>query len=95
MDFEKWARGFRLDQSDGTFQWKQSEKPDSNYFSFLDFANVIFAYSNYEVLLPLLEEVPVETLQAGDVFLSQEGRGYAAMVGQVVQDCKPNGQKRF
>ena len=67
---------------------------DSGYASFRKYMDYVFAYAGTYSLERELKPAPLQTLQAGDVFIKGGFPGHAVLVADVVENAQ-SGEKRF
>jgi hypothetical protein len=89
-DYSEWMKGKRVAVNGNKASWKQSAQPSDTYKDFWNYMETIFSYAGSLSLSKELKSVPVEELQAGDVFIMGGSPGHAIIVVDVAVDPKSN-----
>lgn len=92
-DYRTWRSGKRIKVSGSTVSWIDSEKASDDYKTFRAYLDMVFAYAGTLSLSKELKSVPVETIQAGDVFIQGGSPGHCVIVMDVAGNQA--GEKRF
>jgi len=82
-DYKKWAEGNRIKVSGNNTTWYASMPADYSYAIFREYMDVIFMYAGTLSLSKELRAVPLDSMQAGDVFIHGGSPGHAVIVMDV------------
>lgn len=91
--WRRWREGFRPKVDGNKVRWERSAKRDGGYRSFRSFLDQVFLYAGSASLSRDLKKVPLEQLEAGDIFLQGGYPGHAVVVLDVARD--PAGRTAF
>lgn len=94
FDYKKWAEGNRIKVSGNNTTWYASKPTDYSYTTFREYMNFVFLYAGTLSLSKELRAVPLDSLQAGDVFIHGGSPGHAVMVMDMAVE-KSTGKKIF
>ncbi|MEM7659025.1 MAG: DUF4846 domain-containing protein [Bacteroidota bacterium] len=92
--YAKWKAGYRPKISGNRVNWVRSAQPNDSYASFRKYLETVYMYAGTYSLQQEMKPIPIEELQAGDVFIQGGFPGHAVMVMDVVRHPE-TGIKRF
>lgn len=93
-DYSKWRAGSRIVVKGNNAAWVQKNIKSTDYDSFREYLDMVFAYAGTLSLSKELKKVPVADMQIGDVFIEGGTPGHAVIVVDMAED-KDTGQKLF
>lgn len=85
-DYKSWRSGKRIHVSGNTVIWTEGGTASDTYDTFRSYLDTVFAYAGTLSLSKELKSVPLETLQAGDVFIQGGSPGHCVIVMDVGQN---------
>lgn len=79
-EYEKWARGYRINANNKT--WYRHSDKDYSYKNFKEYLDVVYTYANSFSIYNELQSIPFwrNKLQIGDLFITPGFPGHVAMV---------------
>lgn len=80
VDYSEWMKGKRVAVEGNRTWWKQSAAPGNTPEGFWRYLEFVFTYAGTLSLARELKPVPVEQLEAGDVFIQGGSPGHAVIV---------------
>lgn len=86
--WRKWREGFRPKVAGSKVTWARTAGKDSGYGSFRAFLDQVFLYAGSASLGRDLKAVPIDQLEAGDLFLQGGYPGHAVIVLDVARDAQ-------
>ncbi len=92
-EYDKWREGYRISVKGNDVSWVKTEQYDDSYETFVKYMRMVFAYASTLSMVGESEEVSLEEIQAGDVFLKGGSPGHVVMVVDVCENQQ--GQKAF
>jgi len=92
-EYDKWREGYRISVKGNDVSWVKTEQYDDSYETFVKYMRMVFAYASTLSMVRESEEVSLEEIQAGDVFLKGGSPGHVVMVVDVCENQQ--GQKAF
>ncbi len=92
-DYSSWRSGKRIQVNGNTVSWNESGKAADDYGTFRSYLDLVFAYAGTLSLSKELKSVPLDAMQAGDVFIQGGSPGHCVIVVDVARN--PSGEKRF
>jgi hypothetical protein len=94
VDYSKWIQGNRIKIQGNKSWWVSSAKPDSSYKTYWKYLETIFTYAGSLSLEKELNEIKLEEMRIGDVFIQGGSPGHAVIVVDMAEN-KSNGKKLF
>lgn len=94
VDYNKWKQGNRIVVKGNKSYWAASASPSNEYKSFRRYMDVIFSYAGTLSLSKELDQVALDEMQIGDVFIQGGSPGHAVIVVDMAVN-KENGKKLF
>lgn len=85
MEYERWAKGERLEYQNQAFNWFSSNKTGDTYETLLEYLEYYFSYTGMGSLLAESHEADVNSISVGDFFVDEKKEN-AAMVVDVAED---------
>ncbi len=93
-DYSKWRSGNRIAINGNNTSWVKKTDAVDDYQSFRKYLNVVFAYAGTLSLSKELEEVAVEDMKIGDVFIKGGSPGHCVIVVDMAENME-TGEKLF
>lgn len=90
IPFTKWSGGYYPSVKGNKVYWTASSKNNKTYTSFRKYMTSIYMYAGTASLEKELEEVPIDSIQAGDVFIQGGHPGHAIIVVDVCVNKETN-----
>ena len=94
IDYDKWRKGYRVKVSGNNVSWVKSTTPSNDYKSFRKYMTIIFSYAGTLSLAKELNQVSINDIQIGDVFIQGGSPGHAVIVVDLVEN-KETKERRF
>lgn len=79
-EYKKWMDGNRIKVDGNNVSYYMATEPSNSYETFRKFMNMVFAYSGTLSLDKELENVEVESMEIGDIFIIGGSPGHAIIV---------------
>lgn len=92
-DYSKWRDGCRIAVNGNEISWVNSAAADESYENFQEYMRMVFAYAGTLSMEAEAQEIALEEIQAGDVFLKGGSPGHVVMIVDVCE--KEDGSKAF
>lgn len=92
-EYTKWREGYRVSIDGNETSWVKSAGYDDSYENFVKYMRIVFAYAGTLSMEDETEEIPLEEILAGDVFLTGGSPGHVVMVVDVCENAQ--GEKAF
>ncbi len=80
VDYIKWAEGYRLKISGNNTSWYKAVEEDYSYKNFKAYLEIVFSYAGTLSLSKELNQVPLDSIQVGDVFIKGGSPGHAIII---------------
>lgn len=94
VDYSYWMEGKRMVVEGNKTYWKNSGSPSNTYTDFWKYMELIFSYAGTLSLSKELQNIPINDLKIGDVFIQGGSPGHAVIVVDVAFHQETN-QKIF
>ena len=78
--YDKWMEGYRIKVEGNNVSYYKATEPSNTYETFRKFMDMVFAYSGTLSLENELDNVKVEEMEIGDVFIVGGSPGHAVIV---------------
>jgi hypothetical protein len=91
--YDKWMEGYRIKVEGNNVSYYKATEPSNTYETFRKFMDMVFAYSGTLSLENELDNVKVEEMEIGDVFIVGGSPGHAVIV--VDMAVNETGEKMF
>lgn len=85
-DYSKWMDGYRIKVSGNKADWVKQASKGSDYASFRKYLDMVFAYAGTLSLSKEMENIPLEEMQPGDVFLKGASPGHCVIVMDMAEN---------
>ncbi len=92
-DYVKWREGYRIAVNGNDVSWVSSAAADESYESFQEYLRIVFAYAGTLSMEAEAQEITLEEIQVGDVFLKGGSPGHVVLIVDVCE--KEDGSKAF
>lgn len=92
-DYASWRSGKRIQVKGNAVSWTNGGRASDDYETFRSYLDMVFAYAGTLSLSKELKSVPLDDLQAGDVFIQGGSPGHCVIVMDVAENTA--GEKRF
>ena len=92
-DYSKWRQGYRISETENSYEWVNSEDYDDSRKSFNSFMRLVFAYSGTYNLKTDSKRIGLKKLRIGDIFLHAGSPGHVVMVVDTAESA--DGRKAF
>ncbi|MBN2612346.1 MAG: DUF4846 domain-containing protein, partial [Bacteroidales bacterium] len=89
-DYSKWMQGSRIVVKGNDVSWVKSALPSNTYSDFRKYMDVVFSYAGTLSLSKEMENIPINTIKTGDVFIQGGSPGHAVIVVDIAYDSKNN-----
>jgi poly-gamma-glutamate synthesis protein (capsule biosynthesis protein) len=86
MEYAKWQEGYRIKVEGNDVSWVKSASYDNSYEEFLRYLDMVFAYAGTLSLASECENVSVEELLPGDLFLKGGSPGHCVLIVDMAAD---------
>ncbi|MCL6611325.1 MAG: DUF4846 domain-containing protein [Peptococcaceae bacterium] len=93
-DYTTWMQGNRIVVEGNRAHWVKKAGYSSDYSSFRQYLDMVFAYAGTLSLSGEMKNVPLEEMKIGDVFLKGEDPGHCAIVVDMAEN-RATGEKLF
>lgn len=93
-DYPTWAQGNRIVVEGNKVYWVKKTGYSTEYKSFRQYMDMVFAYAGTESLDKEMKKVPLESVQIGDVFLKGSLPGHSIIIVDMAEN-KTTGEKLF
>lgn len=93
-DYSKWRKGYRIAVKGNNASWVQKNIKSTDYESFREYLDMVFAYAGTLSLSKEMKQVPIADMQIGDVFIEGGTPGHAVIVVDMAEN-KDTGEKSF
>lgn len=93
-DYSKWRQGYRIAVNGNHAAWVQKNIKSTDYESFREYLDMVFAYAGTLSLSKELKKAPVSDMQIGDVFIEGGTPGHAVIVVDMAEN-KETGERLF
>lgn len=84
--YMKWVEGYRIQVNGNDVSWIKSAEYDDSYEAFVKYIRVIFTYAGTLSMDAEAEEITIEKLQPGDVFIKGGSPGHVVMVVDICEN---------
>lgn len=85
-EYSQWMEGYRIKVDGNNVSYYKATDPSNTYASFRKFMDMVFAYSGTLSLDKELENVKLEDMQIGDVFIVGGSPGHAVIVVDMAEN---------
>lgn len=93
-DYSKWTNGYRVSFSNNKASWVKKASPSTDYKSFRNYLDIVFAYAGTASLHKELNSITMKDMKIGDVFIqTKQPYGHAIIVVDMAENEK--GEKLF
>ena len=92
-DYVKWREGYRIAVNGNDVSWVSSADADESYENFQEYMRIVFAYAGTLSMEAEAQEITLEEIQVGDVFLKGGSPGHVVLIVDVCE--KEDGSKAF
>ena len=92
-DYSKWREGYRIAVNGNEVSWSNSAAVDESYENFQEYMRMVFAYAGTLSMEAEAQEITLEEIQVGDVFLKGGSPGHVVLIVDVCE--KEDGSKAF
>ena len=92
-EYIKWRDGYRIDVNGNNVSWSKSASYDDSYECFVKYMKIVFTYAGTLSMETEAEQIEIDDIRVGDVFLYGASPGHVVMIVDVCED--ENGQKAF
>ncbi len=86
MEYVKWQEGYRIKVDGNVVRWVKSASYDNSYETFLKYLDMVFAYAGTLSLASECDNLPVEDLLPGDLFIKGGSPGHCVLVVDMAMD---------
>jgi len=93
-DYVTWSQGNRIRVDGNNAYWVLQAEPSTDYESFREYLNMVFAYANTLSLSQEMKKVPLTDMNIGDVFMKGEEPGHCVIVVDMAENLS-TGEKKF
>ncbi len=90
MEYSKWQEGYRIKVDGNDVSWVKSASYDDSYEQFLRYLDMVFAYAGTLSLASECENISVEELLPGDLFIKGGSPGHCVLVVDMAADQEGN-----
>jgi poly-gamma-glutamate synthesis protein (capsule biosynthesis protein) len=90
MEYSKWQEGYRIKVDGNDVSWVKSASFDDSYEEFLRYLDIVFAYAGTLSLASECENISVEELLPGDLFLKGGSPGHCVLIVDMAADQEGN-----
>ena len=84
--YMKWVEGYRIKVDGNDVSWVKSAEYDDSYENFVKYMRVVFTYAGTLSMDAEAEEITIENLQPGDIFIKGGSPGHAVMVVDICEN---------
>lgn len=92
-EYSKWRDGMRIQVSGNDVSWTASREYDDSYECFVQYLRTVFCYAGTLSMSAEAQDITMEELRPGDVFLQGGSPGHVVLVMDVCEDAR--GRKAF
>lgn len=92
-EYSQWRQGWRVQVDGSEVSYVLSAEPDDSYQCFQDYLRVVFSYAGTLSMTAESQEISLDELQVGDVFLKGGSPGHVVMVVDLCESAA--GEKAF
>lgn len=92
-EYTKWREGYRISVNGNQVSWVKSAEYDDSYETFAKYLRIVFVYAGTLSMKEESEEISLEEVQAGDVFLMGGSPGHVVMIADVCENKQ--GERAF
>ena len=90
MEYTKWRDGYRLKVDGNEVSWYKAKTYNDTHEELLNYLDMVFAYAGTLSLASECEQITVEELMPGDLFLQGGSPGHCVVVVDMVTDAQGN-----
>lgn len=94
VDYSKWIDGYRIKIDGNKTEYVKKTQPSNTYEDFLNYMEYIFMYAGTLSLSKELEDIEIEDMEIGDVFIKGGSPGHAVIVIDMAVN-KETGEKIY
>jgi len=84
--YMKWVEGCRIQVDGNDVSWIKSAEYDDSYESFVKYMRVVFTYAGTLSMDAEAEEITIEDLQPGDIFIKGGSPGHVVMAVDICEN---------
>lgn len=92
-EYSKWRDGMRIQVSGNDVSWTASREYDDSYECFVQYLRTVFCYAGTLSMSAEAQDITMEELRPGDVFLQGGSPGHVVLVMDVCENAQ--GRKAF
>lgn len=92
-EYSKWRDGMRIQVSGNDVSWTASREYDDSYECFVQYLKTVFCYAGTLSMSAEAQDITMEELRPGDVFLQGGSPGHVVLVMDVCENAQ--GRKAF
>lgn len=92
-EYTRWREGYRIQLDGNQTEWVKTAGYDDSYENFQKYLRIVFAYAGTLSMEAESEEIRLEQIQAGDIFLKGGSPGHVVMVADICKNAQ--GKKAF
>lgn len=86
MEYSKWQKGNRIIVEGNTVRWSKKDDADTSYENMRKYLDMVFAYAGTLSLSQECNEISLDKLVPGDLFLQGGSPGHCVLVVDIAQD---------
>ena len=84
--YMKWVEGYRIQVDGNDVSWVKSAEYDDSYESFVKYMRMVFTYAGTLSMDAEAEEITIENLQPGDIFIKGGSPGHVVMAVDICEN---------
>lgn len=92
-EYTKWRDGYRIEVDGNNVFWSKTASYDDSYECFVKYMKMVFTYAGTLSMETEANQIELDDIQVGDVFLYGASPGHVVLIVDVCVD--ENGQKAF
>lgn len=92
-EYTKWRDGYRIEVDGNNVFWSKTASYDDSYECFVKYIKMVFTYAGTLSMETEANQIELDDIQVGDVFLYGASPGHVVLIVDVCVD--ENGQKAF
>lgn len=92
-EYLKWQNGLRIQVNENQTTWASAAGYDDSYENFQKYLRIVFSYAGTLSMDTESEEIQIDEIKAGDVFLEGGSPGHVVMLADICENDK--GEKAF
>jgi len=92
--YSKWMDGWRIKVNGNSVNWSKDASYSEDYATFRKYLDMVFIYAGTLSLSQEMKEIPLETMEIGDVFIKGGSPGHCVIVVDMAENNE-DGSKLF